>query len=1188
MAEYKFSYQGKTLTAQVTDKFFNLSDDEKKSYLAAGLSKRFETKIPDRGSDDKGLLDYLALLERPSQAFKVGARESKLGSDIYKALGQVDLTPNEGFFEGFKAGWMGEDEVRTQDFLPENMNPITKGILGFVGDVATDPLTYVGAGAVRTVGGGIRRAGEATGANEALQQAGTKIANLKFGEAQRGLPDLARAFNIPMGEGKKVKGISDQADEILKSFERETAENLPPLMRYFKRRAKDTGVASSKLEATFRNAMERPKEVLEPALYDPNTEKLIKEGVYGNLEALSDDVAEELGAEGVELLDKWAGITQRWVDVSEAYGMPITTIKSKGYFPRQVTPEGRKFLKKQADAAFDVDEFGEPVRIGGGYRTRRTEELRELGIDEANEEMAKYQALQVASVGRRSNPLDKTYEQPPLVSEMPPFFQQSPFVALGMRWSRQNKAIQRKWFVDEITDNYDATIGKTTGNLFVPEKGIGKWVSQDEKGNYLERVRVADVEDGLDITKPSPSALATPGATGVDRTFSKGYSGYSLKAFEDNIDDFAKIKGINPIFLSDEILDQEWRKVFDQELQKKGIFLDLPRGTPASTSSRVRITDDTLENLGAEYVEAGKTANKAREVFKNKTRLEFRAPKQVARQIENQMSLMAGDIRGEKELSKFLKMYDDVQNAWKAWTLGVRPAYHTRNLVGNFLNAYNIAGFGENIPQAIKIVGAAAKLQYYARFKGNNAQKEQVVKNFKDLNVPLGKTKPIVDSEWTKPNYMDTGYSMKEIYDMGAGRGIQAGHYTADNIRDVERAREAAAGVGSRTARIIGAENPAVQAGFAFGGTIEGNARFAVFIDKLRKLKKGDKDAKWNSPDGTSVPVSQAINNQKYLKTEARRDSRGKLVTVKRPYTKQEVHMDIAADTVKQSLFDYGDVSKFERDVFKRVMPFYTWTRKNIPAQLKHLVLNPQRAEKIAIAKQQFEHESGDLDYSDYGQFWGDRVPVFLGAENEGVVQAFTLLNVVPMADLQRLIKPGPLLAEMTSPSIKAPLEILANYDSFRDSKIAKQKPFTGEVKDFLGINLSPRLYHLAQVLVPLAEINRLNPAGVFGTRTEMEEYPGRFESTRAFGGIGASREATVDAPEAARWVRFFSGFTTYDVNLRRQKYFMNKNLKNDIAKLLGAMKTAGSKGQTTRYENLKELLEQVMRQEITDPMNLR
>ncbi len=112
-------------------------------------------------------------------------------------------------------------------------------------------------------------------------------------------------------------------------------------------------------------------------------------------------------------------------------------------------------------------------------------------------------------------------------------------------------------------------------------------------------------------------------------------------------------------------------------------------------------------------------------------------------------------------------------------------------------------------------------------------------------------------------------------------------------------------------------------------------------------------------------------------------------------------------------------------------MPFYTWTRKNIPAQLASLVKNPQRAEKLAIAKAQFEHESGDLDHSDYGAFWGDRVPVFFGNETQGVIKAFTLLNVVPMADLQRMIRPGPLLAEMTSPMIKAPLEILANYDTF-------------------------------------------------------------------------------------------------------------------------------------------------------------
>ena len=128
------------------------------------------------------------------------------------------------------------------------------------------------------------------------------------------------------------------------------------------------------------------------------------------------------------------------------------------------------------------------------------------------------------------------------------------------------------------------------------------------------------------------------------------------------------------------------------------------------------------------------------------------------------------------------------------------------------------------------------------------------------------------------------------------------------------------------------------------------------------------------------------------------------------------------------------------------------------------------------------------------------------------------------------MIKPAPLIAEMGRPLIKAPLEILSNYDTFRKSKIAKQPMFTGESKDFLGVSLPPRLHHLAQVLVPLTEINRLNPAGVFGER--MKDDLGRLQSTRAYGGMGALRENTIDAPEVARWVRFFSGGTVYDVDL--------------------------------------------------------
>ena len=145
---------------------------------------------------------------------------------------------------------------------------------------------------------------------------------------------------------------------------------------------------------------------------------------------------------------------------------------------------------------------------------------------------------------------------------------------------------------------------------------------------------------------------------------------------------------------------------------------------------------------------------------------------------------------------------------------------------------------------------------------------------------------------------------------------------------------------------------------------------------------------------------------------------------------------------------------------------------------------------------------------------------------------------------------------------------------------------FTGESKDFLGVSLPPRLNHLAQVLVPLTEINRLNPAGVFGER--MKDDLGRLQSTRAYGGMGALRENTVDAPEAARWVRFFSGGTVYDVDLDRHRYIMNKNLKKDIASLKGAIKWAARNSQNDRVKVLYELLEQVQRQEITDPMGQR
>ena len=65
------------------------------------------------------------------------------------------------------------------------------------------------------------------------------------------------------------------------------------------------------------------------------------------------------------------------------------------------------------------------------------------------------------------------------------------------------------------------------------------------------------------------------------------------------------------------------------------------------------------------------------------------------------------------------------------------------------------------------------------------------------------------------------------------------------------------------------------------------------------------------------------------------------------------VNPETAAETVKKFLFDYDDLTKFEKGLKGTVSRFYTFTRKNLPLQLEVLATNPGRianANKISQA----------------------------------------------------------------------------------------------------------------------------------------------------------------------------------------------------------------------------------------------
>jgi hypothetical protein len=716
----------------------------------------------------------------------------------------------------------------------------------------------------------------------------------------------------------------------------------------------------------------------------------------------------------------------------------------------------------------------------------------------------------------------------------PKFFHTDPGIAIPLRGLESAVAQQRHNFINRVTDFGD-NIGMGSGGNIKPMVNVGNWVrrNSDDPDNVFFEYRTID-----DAGNPV------------------------WKEVTEEMRGWVTPRGIKDRHINEAAVLAKGTAAYDDAIAS---------GLKPREAARLR--EEAWKELGGDE-------------------MSFKAPRSVAKQISDQLELISGQNIDSEALRKFLSFYDGIQEPWKSWTLAIRPGFHSRNALGNILNAYTVTGLGANIPRAIETFKNSAKLQYYSRFNGSDMMRQRNVDRLlaqnKNLRAGVEGMPKINDADWLAANFADTGYSMDKIANEALDRGINAGHYRADVLANQEKVAEVAKGARGKwqsLQKALGTENPLIKGGFFVGGTIEGNARMAVFLDTLRKMKMGD-DLEWIAPDGRKVKLSEfGEGDNVFWTSDIKPTAGGRFDQVRRLMTKEDAKFDIASNKVKEALFDYKDLSRNERFWFKRLVPFYTWTRKNTPLQLKHLVLNPQRAQKLNLAREQFEYETGDLDQSDYGAFWGDRVPVFLGKENQGVVRAFTLLNNVPMAELVRYMKPQHLITEMVSPIPKELFEQIFNYDSFRRKPI---KEFKGESKDMLGVALPPRLWKLAQVLVPLTEVNRLNPGGVFGEQI-IDPVTGQQRVTPAWGGWGASRESNPeDIEESARWLRFASGQRVYDINLNKQRYFLNKNMENDLKSLQSKLKRALQNQENRRARQLMRLIEEVQRQEVTDPFMIR
>ena len=156
--------------------------------------------------------------------------------------------------------------------------------------------------------------------------------------------------------------------------------------------------------------------------------------------------------------------------------------------------------------------------------------------------------------------------------------------------------------------------------------------------------------------------------------------------------------------------------------------------------------------------------------------------------------------------------------------------------------------------------------------------------------------------------------------------------------------------------------------------------------------------------------------------------------------------------SVKKFLFDYADLSEFERKIMKNVIPFYTFMRKNIPLQMETLLKRPG---KQAVWAKLVNSVQGDLKTKTFLPQWmKEQGAVQVGETADGMPMYAPLQSYMPMADVLKVMHPSETLLQNINPGIKALFESVLTPG--RGHSFFTHRPiegFEGEKVDYAGLS---------------------------------------------------------------------------------------------------------------------------------------
>lgn len=333
--------------------------------------------------------------------------------------------------------------------------------------------------------------------------------------------------------------------------------------------------------------------------------------------------------------------------------------------------------------------------------------------------------------------------------------------------------------------------------------------------------------------------------------------------------------------------------------------------------------------------------------------------------------------------------------------------------------------------------------------------------------------------------------------------------------------------------------SPIIKAGFKVSETIGDYTRSALFFDSLRKVAPEAKD------------LTQA--------------------------------MEFATATVRKHLFDYSDLTTFERDVMRLVMPFYSFSSKNIPLQINKLMTEPGRLQWTARMYEGAwgQYDDTEIQPEDLPGWLEDGLALPMakvtGEDGATTYAMWSPRGWLPQTELNEMAdlirgKAGPQLMARLNPALKETMEQALDVDAYTQQQIND-----GTIRDVLGVvmedlgavvglegvgipnSVARRVAHLINNFRLVTEVDRLDPGGAW---TKLGQYMGWWEGERPH---------RWTAPGMDRGLRALVGWNMKGVDPEQQAQRNMRTAHLDSNRALGQARKAHRQGSYAEAEQFME-----------------